>query len=217
MKRCIIIANGEPPQKKIISFLNKKGYKTIICADGGAVNAMIVGLTPDIVIGDMDSVDKSIIEKLKQKSRIIKVNRQSDTDLEKAIKYAIKNRFVEAVILSAAGKRVDHSLCNFSFLIKYFDKIKLTILTTHSLLLPIKGEMKLKSMKGEIVSLFAFDDQTVVTSGGLKYPLKKSNLHFGRNESISNVSKSNTIQLNVNGGILLVVRETGTVVEHDLL
>jgi thiamine pyrophosphokinase len=77
--------------------------------------------------------------------------------------------------------------------------------------------VKLTSIRGELVSFFAFDNETIVTSSGLKYPLKKSNLHFGRNESISNVSKSDVLQFNVNGGILLMIRETGTVIEHDLL
>lgn len=217
MKKCIIIANGEAPKKRIVSFLKKKGYKTIICADGGTSIALKLGLIPDIVIGDLDSIDKNAIDKLKSKSRIIKIKRQSDTDLEKAIKFAVKNRFTDAVVLSASGKRVDHSLGNFSLPIKFFNKIRLTILTNYSLLLPVKGDVKIKSVRGEVLSFFGFDDRTVVTSRGLKYAMKNTNLHFGRNESISNVSSSETVELKVNGGIILVIRETGTVIKHDLL
>jgi thiamine pyrophosphokinase len=217
MKKCIIIANGEAPKKRIFSFLKKKEYNTIISADGGASIALKLGLIPDIVIGDLDSIDKNAIDKLKNKSRIIKIKRQSDTDLEKAIKFAVKNRFTDAVVLSASGKRVDHSLVNFSLPIKFFNKIRLTILTNHSLLLPVKGDVKIKSVKGEVLSFFGFDDKTVVITGGLKYAMKNTNLHFGRNESISNVSSSETVELKVNGGIILVIRETGTVIKHDLL
>ena len=217
MKKCMIIADGDPPSKRIISFLKNKGYITVICADGGASAAIKLGLVPDIIIGDLDSIEEGLIDKLNNKSRIINVKRQSDTDLEKAIKYAIKNRFTEAVILSAAGKRIDHTMVNFSLPIKFYEKIKLTIITNHSVLLPVEGEVELKSTVGELVSFFGFDSKTIVTSYGLKYPLNKRNLHFGRNESISNVSTSNILKLEVSGGVLLMIRETGIVIKHDLL
>ena len=40
MKKCIILANGKPPKKSVITFFQKGGYNKLICADGGANSAL---------------------------------------------------------------------------------------------------------------------------------------------------------------------------------
>ena len=56
MQRIIIFANGELPElEKARSLLQHADY--IICADGGTRHALSLGLTPHLVIGDMDSIE----------------------------------------------------------------------------------------------------------------------------------------------------------------
>ena len=54
MKKCIIIANGKSPSKKVVNYFLEKGFNTIICADGGANSAKKLGIIPDFIIGDFD-------------------------------------------------------------------------------------------------------------------------------------------------------------------
>ncbi len=61
MKKCIILANGKSPKKSVIQFLQKNNYSTLICADGGSNQANKLGLTPDYIIGDLDSIKKETI------------------------------------------------------------------------------------------------------------------------------------------------------------
>ena len=57
MQRIIIFANGELPYlEKALLLLQPDDY--IICADGGTRHALALGLTPHLVIGDMDSINK---------------------------------------------------------------------------------------------------------------------------------------------------------------
>ena len=216
MKKCIILANGKPPRKNVITFFQKNEFDTLICADGGADSALRLGLTPAFIIGDLDSISKEAIKKFKKSSEIIQYKRQNDTDVEKCLKFAIKNIFSEALLIGVTGNRLDHTICNLGILLKFFSKIKLSLLAENSYLKPYTGEVRLKTRKGEIISLYGFDKKTKVISEGLKYPLKNISLPFGEKESTSNVSTSNSIQLKIRNGIIFIIRDFNIMKKYDL-
>ena len=216
MKKCIILANGKPPRKTIITFFQKNGFSTLICADGGADFALRVGLTPDYIIGDLDSISKEAIKKFKNTSKILQYKGQNDTDVEKCLKFAIKNKFNEALLIGVTGNRLDHTICNLGIVLKFFSKIKLSLLAESSYLKPYTGNVQLKTIKGEIISLYGFDKKTKINSEGLKYPLKNISLPFGEKESTSNVSTSNSIQLKIKNGIIFIIRDFNFIKKYDL-
>ena len=217
MNKCIILANGKPPRKSLIKFFIEKGFSTFICADGGANSALKMDLIPDFIIGDLDSVSDSAIKKYKSVSRIIKIKRQNDTDVEKALKYAIRKKFNEAILLGAIGDRLDHSFCNMGIVIKFFNKIQVRIVSDKSMLTPYKGVVELQAIKGETISLYGFDDKTKITSEGLKYPLKKTALPFGKRESTSNVAVKDVIRLKIERGMIFVIRDFNLLKAHGLI
>ena len=216
MKKCIILANGKPPRKSVITFFQKNGFDTLVCADGGADSALRLGLTPDCIIGDLDSISKEAIKKFKKTSKILQYKRQNDTDVEKCLKFVIKNKFDEALLIGVTGNRLDHTICNLGIVLKFFSKIKLSLLAENSYLKPYTGDVRLKTQKGEIISLYGFDNKTKLTSNGLKYPLKNISLPFGEKESTSNVATSNSIQLKIRNGIIFIIRDFNTMKKYDL-
>ena len=207
MKKCIIIANGKCPKKSELKFFVEKGYSTIICADGGANSAYKLKVIPDYIIGDLDSADKSILNYYKNKSEIINIKRQNDTDVEKCLKFAIKKKFTDAVLLGGTGNRLDHSICNLGILIKFYNQISISMLSGDSFLIAHKGETILKMTKGETISSYGFDKKTTFTSKGLKYPLKNISLPFGEKESTSNIAVNEKVKIKINGGIGFIVRD----------
>ncbi len=217
MKKCIILANGRPPRKNAIKFLRNRGYDTLICADGGANHAHILGLVPEYVVGDLDSIYESTKVFLKNKSKIIQIKRQNDTDVEKCLKFAIKRKATEIVLLGVTGDRLDHTICNLGIVIKFFDKIKIKVIAENSLLIPYSGNTEIKTKKGEIVSLYAFDSKTKILSKGLKYPLKNISLPFGEKESTSNVATGEKVKLKIRGGIIFVIRDFKTARQNDFI
>lgn len=217
MKKCIIIANGRAPSKKVISFFNKKGYSTLICADGGANSALKLGLVPDFIIGDLDSVSDDAINFFSDKSTIIKIQRQNDTDVEKCLKFAIRKGFSEALLLGVTGDRLDHTICNLGIVLKFYDKIKCNIVAENSFLTPTDKTLVLKSKSGETISLYAFNTKTKITSTGLKYQLRNSTLPFGERESTSNVSTKDEVKLIVRGGIVFIIRDYKFISRYDLI
>jgi thiamine pyrophosphokinase len=216
LKKCIILANGKPPRKSVITFFQKNGYDTLLCADGGADSALRLGLTPNYIIGDLDSISKEAINKFKNTSKILQYKRQNDTDVEKCLKFAIKNKFDEALLIGVTGNRLDHTICNLGIVLKFFSKIKLSLLAENSYLKPYTADVRLKTQKGEIISLYGFDKKTKITSKGLKYPLNNISLPFGEKESTSNVSTSNSIQLKIRNGISFIIRDFKTMKNYDL-
>jgi len=216
LEKYIILANGKPPRKSVITFFQKNGFDTLLSADGGADSALRLGLTPDFIIGDLDSISKEAIKKFKNSSKILQYKRQNDTDVEKCLKFVIKNKFDEVLLIGVTGNRLDHTICNLGIVLKFFSKIKLSLLAENSYLKPYTGNLRLKTQKGEIISLYGFDKKTKITSEGLKYPLKNISLPFGEKESTSNVSTSNSIQLKIRNGIVFIIRDFNFMKKHDL-
>jgi thiamine pyrophosphokinase len=216
LKKCIILANGKPPKKSVINFFQKKDYSTLFCADGGANSAKKLGLIPQFIIGDLDSVLPETLDYFKEKSAIIKLERQNDTDVEKCLKTAVNMRFTEAVLTGVTGDRLDHTFCNLGIALKFFNEIIIKIIAENSLLIPYKGDVELNTIPGEIVSLYGFDLKTKITSDGLKYKLKDSTLPFGQKESTSNVSLGDKINLKIKNGIIFVIRDFNVMKKNNL-
>ena len=105
-KRTIIVANGDPPTTREVSRWWQPGDR-IIAADGGARHALALGLTPHVVVGDMDSLDAEMRERLaRQGSRLVLYPAEKDeTDLELALLLAVKENVFDIVILGALERQ----------------------------------------------------------------------------------------------------------------
>ena len=216
MKKCIILANGKPPRKNIINFFQKKGYNTFICADGGANSALKLNLIPDVIIGDMDSISANAKRKFGKTSKFITLKRQNDTDVEKCLKYAIKKGYTEALLTGVTGNRLDHTICHLGIVLKFFPQIDICLMAEESYLKSYKGNVKLKSFKGETISLYGFDRKTKIQSKGLKYPLNDTALPFGEKESTSNVSTGRNVELKIRDGIMFIIRDVNVMIKREL-
>lgn len=214
MKKCLILANGFSPNKEEIEYLRKVCFNTLICADGGANTAYRLGLLPDLIIGDLDSIRNEVKDYFTGKSKILKYKRQNDTDVEKALKYSISNGYSEAILLGGTGDRLDHSFCNLGIVLKFFNEIKLSILHQKSFLQAYTGEVELNTIKGETISLYGFDSETFISSTGLKYKLKREVLPFGIRESTSNIATSKKVKITIEGGKIFIVREYNLLKEN---
>lgn len=217
MKKCIILANGEAPGKKLISYLKDNGYSFLICADGGANTAYNYKLTPDLIIGDLDSIRKDVYDFYKGKCEIKKINRQNDTDVEKALKHAISKKYGEAILLGATGDRLDHSFCNLGIVLRFSNRIIVTVIHKKSLLRTLKGNLELKTIPGETISIYGFDESTKITSNGLKFPLKSIALPFGKRESTSNVANSDKLKLEIKKGSIFIIRDLKVMKENGFI
>jgi thiamine pyrophosphokinase len=217
MKLAVIIGNGQKPDTVVLNYILNSGPVFIVAADGGANHLYDLKIIPDLIIGDMDSITPETEKFFLGKTKIEKLDRQDDTDIEKAVKYLISENYSDAILVSCDGFRLDHSINNISHLIKYFDRIKLRFIDSETFAVSYTGNVNLVTQIGETISLYGFSDKTHVSSEGLKYELNDMLLQFGFSDSTSNESNSKNIRFEIEGGIIIIFRNLQTAIKYDYL
>lgn len=206
-KQALIIANGEPPQKKRVVALAKLAG-TVICADGGANTALKMGITPDAIVGDLDSIRAEALVKFRRVAFYEDRNDQT-TDLEKAITWAIQSNFDHITVVGASGKRLDHTVGNLGVLRKFYPDAIITLVDDIGELCYVGREHSFEAEKGDIISLIPLNRCEGVSTNGLQYPLDGENLELGVREGTSNVVISSPVSIKVKKGHLLLFKLFG--------
>lgn len=208
MKRAIIFYNGD-----LLVTDSAKEYiqptDFIICADGGAKHALQLGIKPNIIIGDFDSLSELDRKNFaNQNIEFVSYNKDKDeTDSELALKYAIKKGYKDILLFGVLGTRLDHMMTNI-FALDYLLKINadITLIENNQEIRLINKSIKLKGKKGNLISLIPFKgDAKKVTTKNLQYPLNNEDLKFGYSRGISNVLLKNTVEISLQEGLLLVI------------
>jgi thiamine pyrophosphokinase len=208
--RAIIIAGGRFPEGDHWRRWLRKG-DVIFGADGGAAQAAALGLLPDLIVGDMDSLPEE--EQAALASRgcrfVVHPRAKDETDLELALGYAVEQGSREIVILGALGGRLDHTLANVLLLaLPGLAGIQVRIVDgEQEALLVRSGEVvALQGRPGDLVSLLPLGgDVRGVTTSGLAWALLDEALRFGRSRGVSNEMTADAAQIEVKDGTLLVV------------
>ena len=169
-KEVILIANGRFPNIGLISDSLPVG-SSVVCCDGAVSNAHQSGITPDVIIGDMDSIDPDLFARYKD--RAIKIDDQKTNDLFKALKWLNGLEIDSVTIIGADGLREDHSLGNILLLLENSYSYKIRMVNEFGSFDLLDGERQLfQSFKGQAVSVFCLDKDVKINSSGLKYPLE---------------------------------------------
>ena len=119
MKRCLVLTGGRLDLAFAGSFLEKEEFHKIVAVDGGLKAARALGITPDVIVGDFDSADPSVLACYRKQEHIIWEVHQpekDDTDTELALKRAMAMACTEIVLLGATGGRLDHMIGNIQLL-----------------------------------------------------------------------------------------------------
>lgn len=203
----LVILNGSPPPNSLIAEKWDQ-YDLKISADGASNFLVDKGYTPDIVIGDCDSILPEVREKI-AKEKLICIADQNTTDGEKAIQFCLRKGVKNVDFLGALGKRFDHSLYNIELLNQCLMKGMISSFYTPSdqIFLINKGQ-SLRGKIGERISFFSvFGETKGVSTYGLTYPISSQTMRFGAFSSISNTFSQEIAEITIEKGILLVVRE----------
>jgi thiamine pyrophosphokinase len=215
LKKAIILAGGSCPDKRVFHYFRETlGYNLLICADGGLRHTEKLQAIPDFIVGDLDSAPPELLKKFRTKSEIIRIKRQTDTDAEKAIKFCLSKKISHLVLFGADGERVDHELGNLSCLLKFKNRVCLAMVGRKSIIHPVDEELCFEATPGEIVSLFSFSPEALISTTGLKYPLRNETMPFGVWESVSNVAIGGSVSVSSPGGKLLLFRSIESAIKQ---
>jgi thiamine pyrophosphokinase len=206
--RAIIIANGQIHDS---DFCQSQVTPTdlVICADGGASNALALDLQPQVVIGDLDSLDERLHARLEEKhcQFIVHPASKDETDLELAVKYAAEQGAQEMLILGALGERLDHALANVLLLaLPELRSVTARIFDGRQEVFLIRNEALIAGQVGDTLSLLPLTEEvTGIYTEGLEYPLGNGTLYLGPTRGVSNTLTAPQARVRVGQGLLLAV------------
>ncbi len=204
-KSALVLLNGRPPSKELLfRFWHRVDCR--VCADGAAKTLLEYDLAPDIVLGDMDSIDPSAIRAFPG-SRILKNPDQNRTDGEKALLFCLESGLESVYVLGALGGRTDHCLYNIGLLRKErFAALRLRLLSDSEEILLVRRHIELHEKIGTGISLMpVFGPVQGVSTRGLLYPLADDLLELGGLSSISNRFSQPSAVIDFPAGELLVL------------
>ncbi len=181
----------------------------VIAADYGGSYFAKLGVFPNILLGDFDSLPKTVLAQMKDAH--VEINsfptHKDYTDLELAIDFALTKGTQQIRILGGLGNRLDHTLGNIGLLLKPLSKsIEAHLLDKFHDVFLMENSVQIINKPGWAVSLIPFSQKvTGVTTEGLLYPLTHAELHLDSCRGIHNEFTEEKAMIKVDEGILIVV------------
>lgn len=210
----ILFANGELKRGAMLDrLLNSLESPRVICADGGALHARALGLRPQTIIGDLDSLTAEEVARFKAAGADIIQHppAKDQSDLELALRHCQDIDAESVSILGALGGRADQTLANILLLtLPVLRGMRVEIIDggqTIRLLRP--GGHAILGRPGDTISLIPLGDAEGISTRALQYPLADETLRQGPARGISNVMLRERAAVDFRGGLLLLIHTRG--------
>ena len=204
--RALIITGG-----KVKEPLTLPAADFVIAADSGYLTAKRLGVKPDLLLGDLDSLDRSQLSpgELDEMQKIIVSPIKDDTDTQLAADTAIARGADEIMIVGGLGGRLDHTLSSV-FLLEYLAEKGIACAMTdgQSFVRILRGGQTLTVKKSgrKYLSLISLTDECRgVTISGVYYPLEKAELTRGYSWAVSNEITAQAAEITLSEGVMLVI------------
>ncbi|HRJ55592.1 MAG TPA: thiamine diphosphokinase [Anaerolineales bacterium] len=208
--RIIIFANGNLPYpERARTLIHPDDF--ILCADGGTRHALALGLNPNVIVGDMDSLPENFSPSTFNGKIVLFPKDKNETDLELAINHALTLNPSQILILAALGGRMDQTLANIALLsnlqlatcdIRLADGVEEIFFC--------RDQAKVEGRSGDIVSLIPWQGEvTGVFTENLRWHLHHETLYPEKTRGISNEMTADVATVSIKSGLLLITHITG--------
>ena len=177
-----------------------------VAADSGWNNAELLGVTPQILLGDFDSIGRDTLPKAEE---ILQVPPEKDrTDTQLAVDLALSRGANDFVLIGGLSGRLDHTLSNLSILEYLAER------GAHAVMTDGFNRVRCLRNTGALIARSAYTYLSFIVVGevakgvsvdGCKYPLKNAKLKRTCQYAVSNEITGNCALVEVRHGALLVV------------
>jgi thiamine pyrophosphokinase len=196
----VICLNADLPDHCIF---DKIGKIPVFAADGAAYYLKNIGIIPDYIIGDLDSFNISEDSASFSNSKILKIADQEKNDFEKNIVHALSLNYHSLLILGLHGGQLEHTLNNWSVLMRFSRIANLCIYDSERYGIPLCDSAHLTIKTGETISLIP-QPRALLTTKHLKWELNNEVLEMGIRDGAHNIAVNNEVEIILHSGSLLV-------------
>lgn len=212
--KTLIISGGKITKEFLEQFVCENDFEYVIGVDKGIEMCFQCDITPSVLMGDFDSVNREILAYYERNTNV-EIQRfkpeKDDTDTQMAIDFAIQIGSTQIAIAGATGSRIDHLLGNIQCLCLPLEKnLECYLIDTNNKIMLLKESSKIRKAEqyGSYISLLALTDKvTNLTLKGVKYPLKEYTL---TNQSggfgVSNEILEEEAEIIFQTGILIMIQ-----------
>ncbi len=187
----LILLDGSARLEPWISDIANQAY--IIAADGGIRHADLLGVRPDLWIGDFDSSSADLHEAYrdipKTEYEVDKVKSDGELAIEKALSF---NPAQITLLGALGGERTDHSLFNILGALRFahqYPSCKFVLVGDRQTAMPLlpATRLEISPRHGSILSIVPFSRLDSLTITGVRWPLESVQVELGSTHTLSNV------------------------------
>ena len=198
IKPIVLFGNGDIPSHVVVSDKLQEA-KSFICLDGGADKLISLGFKPNVILGDLDSIQE---DKNNYACPVISQKDQSKNDLEKSLQWCLGKKINELTLVGFSGGRDDQYFVTMQIIREFSQKIKLITYTDTSVIYCIKKHTVIPSSVGQNISIIPFHTKTRIKTIGLKFPLEFSELS-SPSHGISNITLESSFSIDSDDWVLV--------------
>ena len=208
MSRVVIFVNGLMPNFESAKKLLRPD-DSLLGVDGGTRLIMELGLMPNLVIGDLDSLTEDDIKRINAVN--VKMIRypvdKDETDLELAIQHALGLNPNSIIIVAALGGRMDQTLANITLLTdSLLSHVDIRLDDGVEEVFFCRNNAQVSGNIGDTVSLIPWNgDVSGILTAGLKWNLNNETLFSHKTRGISNEMIKETAIIKIQSGLLLII------------
>ena len=186
--------------------LKKEQFNEIIGVDNGTQHLFNRSITPHVVLGDLDSIDPSLLKKIKTMEIDIKSYEpnKDKTDFELAIESINKPDDKKIYLIGGEEGEIDHLFSIFTIVSNYKFAKNLTWFYQDKKII-FKQNISINMRKGSKFSIIPITNLKDLKITGAEWELNEEDIVAGSSKTLRNISKSDVLKINCESGLFCVV------------
>jgi thiamine pyrophosphokinase len=172
----------------------------IVAADGAADVLIALGVSPNLIIGDMDGMtaDPGPIE-------VIRDEDPASTDCDKLLRWVRQQGHTNLTLINIEGDLLDHVISTLSSCVAFRRNVRIAL--RRGIGWVFSGALQLNVDPGARISLLPITACSGVRLHGVEWPLDHADLEPGGRVSISNLATDGFVQACVPRGTAFLFAE----------
>jgi thiamine pyrophosphokinase len=204
----VVVIGAEPIATEVAALVPSEAR--IVAADSGTDHALAVGLRPEVVIGDLDSISAAGLAWAHTHAQVIAHPPEKDlTDTELALHFVADRHPRRVILLSGGGDRLDHTMAAFGALgapaLTGIPELECWWGGQYAVVLHGPARIRRTVPPGSRLSLLALHGAcSGVTVVGTQWELAHAELSAMSGHGLSNLAVSPQLQISLSAGVLTV-------------